>query len=147
MADEPKEPPPRKRRTKKHRTLTPSVIYVKIAGHDEQVELYKGMTDEEVVELFVTAAEINRRHILKLYTGGTPRRQHRICANIAPNTPSTRYTLEMACVAMEPATAALKLGRLQLLAIFDVEQFENINYYYEIRFTDSHRHILGIINN
>ena len=107
-----KPPPPRKRNMKKHRPPKSSVIYVKIAGRDEQIELFDGMTDEEAVELFFTAAEVNPRHVLKLYSGGTPLLQHRICANITPNTPTSRYTLEMACVAMEPESTYGRLGIL-----------------------------------
>jgi hypothetical protein len=59
------------------------VVYVKIAGHNEQVEMSDDMTDDEARELFVCAAEISSRHVLKLYTSGIPAaaaphlRQHR----------------------------------------------------------------------
>jgi hypothetical protein len=86
------------------------VVHVKIAGHNEQVEMSDDMTDDEARELFVSAAEISSRHILKLYTSGYPRQQHRICAGIAANTPDTRYTLEIACASLRAATTADKLG-------------------------------------
>jgi hypothetical protein len=86
------------------------VVYVKIAGHNEQVEMSDDMTDDEARELFVCAAEISSRHVLKLYTSGMPRQQHRICASIAANTPDTRYMLEIACASLKAETTADKLG-------------------------------------
>lgn len=79
------------------------MIYLTIAGRDEDIELYDSMTDEDVEELIVSAAETSSLHILKLFTTGFGLRRRqlmRISANIPQNTPRTRYEVHIAAASL-----------------------------------------------
>lgn len=94
---------------------TKKLIYVSISGRNEEIELRTDDSVDDVTEVFRGAAEASSNDLLKLYS--IQGKVLNISADLKPNTPDTRYKLDVVAVPCTGSSVGQTLG-------FDIGRLE-----------------------